>query len=392
MRSFAYMTNRLLARAVLVLAFLLACPVGAQPKATEPDPRAEALNEEGKEFFRGKDYAAAAARFREAAELSPDARYYFNLCVALEKLEDLEGALQACDTVYTLRPSDDLKAKTGQRAASIRQLKRQEQPQAGTGETASGGKPEASVSRPPDQTGRHDEDEPRPQAVADANGTGDATGDGEQDADTRGRPRVRHHRRPQPRSTTTVTASAEPDMSYRWSLGGSIGPAGTNINGEAKSAGSLRLHGSLLLSQERNLGIQLYLGSTTTDAAGGGEVFMITDVGGAAFWHRRLRGRFVFTPLLGLHVTTILTENANDEYFPTVGLRLDALFSYVVGRHEFWAGPSLSLYAAAGKSMPNAYHEAAEYGLDEGGRILSVQFGYSYRFEMPLVSGLAILE
>src|SRR5687767_3784181 len=92
---------------------LLAHAQGPAPSA-EDTARAEALNDQGKVLFsEEKDYAGAAEKFRLAISLLPDARYFYNLCAALEKLGRYEDALNACDSVFTHQPRPELAQKTG---------------------------------------------------------------------------------------------------------------------------------------------------------------------------------------------------------------------------------------------------------------------------------------
>jgi hypothetical protein len=113
-------------------------PVGVtaspNPDPASPDPvpapsggdaaRADGLNEEGKTLYKNKDYMNAAAKFRQAIQLSPEARFYYNLCAALDLGNDLDGALAACGEVYTHGPSPELKGKTDERVKTIRAKRR----------------------------------------------------------------------------------------------------------------------------------------------------------------------------------------------------------------------------------------------------------------------------
>ena len=100
----------------LILLCGLAAPALAQNK------KAETLNDEGKDLYsEKKDFEGAAAKFRQAIQLSPDPRYYFNLCSALDRLELYDQALEACDGVFAHKPRADLAQKTGAKAAEIRQ-------------------------------------------------------------------------------------------------------------------------------------------------------------------------------------------------------------------------------------------------------------------------------
>ena len=93
--------------------------------ATQGDAaRADQLNEEGKTLYKNRDYPNAAARFRQAIQLSAEARFYYNLCAALDLGGDHDGALVACGDVYSHAPSPELKAKTDDRVKQIRAKKK----------------------------------------------------------------------------------------------------------------------------------------------------------------------------------------------------------------------------------------------------------------------------
>lgn len=91
------MTTRWMRPALAALLLLLLCPSAG---ADDDDAsRAEALNGQGKERIRQLDLEGAAEFFRQAIELSPDPRFYFNLCYTLEKSGKLVEAREACDAV-----------------------------------------------------------------------------------------------------------------------------------------------------------------------------------------------------------------------------------------------------------------------------------------------------
>lgn len=87
-------------RRIVLVGVLLGVPgsAAAQP-AGDKAAQAEALNAEGKERMRVLDLDAAAEKFRKAIALSPDPRFYFNLCFTLEKLDRLREARAACQVV-----------------------------------------------------------------------------------------------------------------------------------------------------------------------------------------------------------------------------------------------------------------------------------------------------
>jgi tetratricopeptide (TPR) repeat protein len=85
-------------------------PTVPQPPAPK-NAKAEKLNDEGRaSLFEGKA-DEAAAKFRAAIVLSPDPRYYFNLCVTALTVNQEREALAACDAALAHGPSPELKAK-----------------------------------------------------------------------------------------------------------------------------------------------------------------------------------------------------------------------------------------------------------------------------------------
>ena len=108
------MTIRTHVSLVLTCTFLATAPVYAQTAPAPATPQAEALNDEGKELFKNGNYDAAIEKFRAAIAASPaDPRFYFNLCAALEKVNQFDNALEACDSVYEHSPDERLRAKLG---------------------------------------------------------------------------------------------------------------------------------------------------------------------------------------------------------------------------------------------------------------------------------------
>src|SRR5690349_25058610 len=88
----------------------LLCP--ALASAQTPRDRAEELNAEGKKLFKDQDYEEAAKKFKQAIVFFPDARYYFNLCFALNILERYKEALEQCRLVEQHNPPPDLQQKS----------------------------------------------------------------------------------------------------------------------------------------------------------------------------------------------------------------------------------------------------------------------------------------
>ncbi|HEY5949346.1 MAG TPA: hypothetical protein VIV40_27820 [Kofleriaceae bacterium] len=76
---------------------------------------AEALNEQGKDKLRSADIAGALAAFQQANQLVPDARYEYNVCLALEAQERFADAIAACKQARSMSSEQRLVAKIDHR-------------------------------------------------------------------------------------------------------------------------------------------------------------------------------------------------------------------------------------------------------------------------------------
>ncbi len=84
---------------------------------------AEALNEQGKDKLRGGDDAGALADFQKANALVPDARYQYNVCLALEAHEQWDNAISACRQARSMSSEPRLVAKIDHRIELLQQHK-----------------------------------------------------------------------------------------------------------------------------------------------------------------------------------------------------------------------------------------------------------------------------
>jgi tetratricopeptide (TPR) repeat protein len=101
--------------------------VGAEPPPAAtltPAVQAEALNQEGKDLYKAKDFKGAVTKFEAAIAIAPEARYYFNVCAAHDQLGSLDAALAACGEVLNKSPTDELKTKAEKRIEAIRAKKK----------------------------------------------------------------------------------------------------------------------------------------------------------------------------------------------------------------------------------------------------------------------------
>lgn len=79
------------------------------------NPEAEAINEQGKEKLRGGDVSGALAAFQQAAQMAPDARYIYNICLTYQAMEKIDTAISECKRARSMNPDARLAAKIDQR-------------------------------------------------------------------------------------------------------------------------------------------------------------------------------------------------------------------------------------------------------------------------------------
>lgn len=68
-------------------------------------------NEDGKDLMAAKKLKEAGGKFRAAASLDPQPKYYFNLCLSLYGRSMFGAALEACKMATTLHPTPQLQTK-----------------------------------------------------------------------------------------------------------------------------------------------------------------------------------------------------------------------------------------------------------------------------------------
>lgn len=369
--------TRLPSRALL--AALLVTAV-ASPALAQQSPRQQAdeLNNQGKQFFAEKRYEEAYGKFREAATLSPEARFFFNMCYALNFLERYQDAIQACEQVPAADGADAaLKEKTDRALASLREkLAAQQQAPGGGG------------GAPPDGGG------------ATAGGGGTATPVASGGGATAGSPPAGTAPPPAGGPDPFIASkSAGPVDSYAWSVGGELGVLG-NL-GAAKdefgndlygpSGFNLRLFANFIVSESARLGLQGYLGIGTLPPSSDNfddEALGMFDLGGAIFLHRPLVGHIYWTPLVGLSLAVRQPQELS-QGFISLGSRAEVGFSYVFGaggEHAFSVTPGFNIYFPTSGEQETDFGDprpASYYGFDETRALFAFNVGYTYRFSTP---------
>jgi len=97
------------------------------PKVEAPLPgvdeshrgEAEKLNEDGKNQMFGAHMPEALALFQQADRLLPDARYQFNVCLALGVMEKWDDAIGACNKAKSMNAKPELVAKIDRRIEAL---------------------------------------------------------------------------------------------------------------------------------------------------------------------------------------------------------------------------------------------------------------------------------
>jgi hypothetical protein len=347
-------------------AALMLC-LGVAPAFAQQTPaqRAEQLNNEGKDFFRDKNYPAAADKFRQAAVLSPEGRFYFNLCYTLDKMGQLRDALMACQAVEPNGASIPLQEKTDELMDAIRGKLGDQggEPPPGGGD-GGGGDPDQP---PPGGGDVGDPDGPPP-------GGGGFQGGGGPPPPGGGGPVIEE------------PASA-PD-NYAWSIGGELGGLTSSSYGRGdnyeKSGLHLKLFLNLLVAPSQRIGLQGYLNITQIGDGSLGDSLEIIDLGGALFKHFPLgSGDFVFTPYGGVHLGLIRPAGyVGEETAVALGIRVDAQLAWLLGRykeHQLSASFGINGYSAAGSGNINTM----DWGLDKASVTTTLTLGYTYRFSTP---------
>ena len=371
------------ALSALALAFLLAPSPALAQKS--PKQQADELNSQGKQYFAEKRYEDAYGVFRQAATLSPEARFFFNMCYALNFLERYQDAIQACEQVPAAEGADAaLKEKTDRALASLRE-KLAAQQSAGGGGNPTGEDPNGGGGAGGATTGGGGAVTSGGPATGPATGgAAVATGAGGGDP-------------------FVATEAPPPTDSYQWSVGGDIGFLG-NVNASEDESGNplyaeggvnLRLFANFIIHQGTRLGVQGYIGfgalPPNEDYNTDNESLGMFDLGGALFTHRPLAGHLYWTPLVGLSLAVRQPQELT-QGFISLGSRAEVGFSYVFGpggEHAFSVTPGFNVYFPSSGEQETDFgdpRDASYYGFDETRALFALNFGYTYRFSTPFGS------
>lgn len=377
---------RIVSGAAVVAALLIASPALAQKT---PAQRADELNNEGKQAYKAKNYAGAAAKFRQAIVLSSEGRFYFNLCFVLQKQAKYREAKTACEAVSVENSTEALVAKTGDFIRD--KLEPHLASSDGGGDTGGGGGGDTGggggdtgggggdTGGGGGDTGGGDGDT--------AGGGGDTGGGGGGGPGGGGLP---------PEDPDMGVEERAAPGTYKWALGAEIGPVRnlgigrSNMEFEEdafnKSGFKFKGYINFLLNESSRLGLQGYLGISTIpdneDFATVTGQLQIVDLGAAIYQHMPLRGdNFYWTWLGGANIAVMQVGDVSDEGLVTFGFRGELSLSYLLGskqQHELKLTPvAVDFYLpAAADSTDNAEF----YNLDQTGAAWAITIGYTARF------------
>ncbi len=369
----------------------------AGPSLAQPAKDADAHNTAGKELFKERRYLEAYRRFKQAAALSPEGRFYFNICFSLNYLERFQEAIEACEQVEPNGADAALVKKTNAVLQALRaKVPAPADPNTGAPTDPNTGTPTDPNTGAPTDPNTGAPTDPNTGVPTDPN-TGVPT-----DPNT-GVPTDPNTGVPPNTGPATVPgldpfAPKQPTGEYAWALGITASPIvnfGLGDNGDiAAYAGGgfgVNIFANFMYKAEQQIGLQGYVGFANVppenDALGIVDPLSILDLGGAVYKHISINDKIDISPLVGVHVSLMQPEASLDEGLLAVGLRLQPSIDYHLGakkEHVISFAPALNLYSAASSSSALF---AEDYGLDTGGATFEIGFGYQYRFTTPFGSG-----
>jgi hypothetical protein len=349
--------------------------------------RASQLNDQGKQLMGEGKFAEASEAFRQATLLSPEGRFYFNLCVSQYQQGKFGESLTSCNAVNNTSSDAKLKDKATRMIDKINGEMARQGIDPNASSAGSGG---STTSGTGGTTSGTDGTTTGGAGGSTTSGTGGATSGGTTGTGT------------DPSTVTWVAPpqGAPPDANltmgtgsgheYTWTLGGGLVAASTSFGGAdyfAKQAVGFRLVGDYLLSPRHGLGLQASIGYLHNEDT---QRFMddtldLIEIGVAGYKHL-CTGRLCITPLLGVQVGVFQpSRTSGTDGLLALGVRGAAQVGYALGnrkQHLLWAEAGGEAFAApSGDSV-----RPEDIGLDEPARLGYFSIGYTLRFNTPFGS------
>jgi hypothetical protein len=362
-------------------AFLAACAltltalVGVSQLALADDRADKLFEQAGQAMFADPpQYEKAIDLYKQAIVLSPEARFYFNLCIAYYSIGEFGVALQSCDAVDELNPDSALVTKNDKLTKQVEDQIR-----------AMGKDPEVL---------RHGE------GTGDGSGTGTGTGGGGGDLEGSGTGTGNPVEPVEPVDTNEFKGVAPPNLfqaipashDYVWSAGGELYGLGGNFsrNGTYGGGGAgFRLHADYIIHKPRKIGLQGYVGFNSIgegDGFSNQDSLSVVEFGLAAYSHVWCQGALCVTPLAGVEIAGFQPTMIEDNQvrFVALGLRGEVGISYALGsgyEHVISFNPGLNFFLPTGGDYEGA--PPSDYDLEGSHAAVYFGFGYTHRFNTP---------
>ncbi len=321
-----------------------------EPTWAQSAPAAEAHNAAGKEHFKEHRYLDAYKRFSQAAAISPEGRFYFNMCFSLNYLERFQEAIEACEKVQPNGADAKLLEKTNRVLTALH----------------------AKVPQPGPNPDPANPDPANPDPTnPSGNPVGTPTG---------------------PASGTHAGPAAVPgldpfagkdDGGYAWAFGAGIHSLVNVGVGDGYSSNGVALTGfaNYMFMKKQRIGLQAFLSfGTLPSEFDGGDSLGIFEIGGAAYKHIRITKSLDLTPLAGANIS-FMQPDTSGEGMLGLSLRLQVAVDWSFGatkQHVLSFAPALTVYSAV-VDNDNVPLYAENYGLDSGGAMLGFGITYQYR-------------
>jgi hypothetical protein len=380
--------------------------VASSALAQSPAQKANALNDQGKALMKAKPMRAAEAteKFRAAIVLSPEGRFYLNLCMSLYQEGKLGEALPACRGVK----DNGAEAAQVQQANNIIEQFIVPQmraagidPNAGTGTTGTGDTGNGTTGTGDTGNGTTGTGDTGTGTTGTGTtgtgttGTGDTgngttgtgdTGTGTTGTGTTGTGTAANNFTVAPPPSLFAQTAAAPMHEYTWTLGGQLlftqGNFGTK--GLFKQGGpALRVIGDYALSRNRQFGAQGYLTFQNRDSIDTSDILTVFDIG-VGVYKELCKGRACFKPLAGVDLALLSVDNGDS--YGVFGFRGELGLEYALGsRYEnvITAGVGINVYLPAQDQMDSTTAPSI-YGFDKGSTSGYFGIGYTRRFNSPL--------
>ncbi len=350
----------------------------AQAKPASSAAEADRFNETGKEFFKERRYLDAYKNFKQATAISPQGKYFFNLCFSLNYLERFQEAIEACEQVIPNGADAKLRDKTNAVLSALREKVPAQPTPPPPGPVTPPGPGPVTPPGPGPVT---------PPGPGPVTPPGPGTPPGPVTPPPNGTP--------PPSGPVTIPGldpfAAKPAENpvYRWSLGASLSPIVNQGIGDVDRGsiysgvgGRFNLMANFLYQPEQQIGFQGLLGVTSlaADDPSFNSNLSIINLGAGVYKHFKINEQIEVTPLLGLQIAFMQPDSGTDEGLAAFGLRAQASLDYILGanrEHVFSFAPTLNLYGPASDSTTQM---AETFGLDHGSATIEFSFGYQYRF------------